>query len=69
MEIYRCVKVVGKVMVEVETYRCKEEGVVMKVVGTCRYKEEEVMMTGDMGIYRHMAGGEGDDGERGDLYT
>jgi len=56
-------------MVEVETYRCKEEGVVMKVVGTCRYKEEEVMMTGDMGIYRHMTGGEGDDGERGDLYT
>ena len=56
-------------MVEVETYRCKEEGVVMKVVGTCRYKEEEVMMTGDMGIYRHMAGAEGDDGERGDLYT
>jgi hypothetical protein len=69
MEICRCVKVVGKVMVEVETYRCKEEGVVMKVVGTCRYKEEEVMMTGDMGIYRHMAGAEGDDGERGDLYT
>jgi hypothetical protein len=36
------VKVVGKMMMEVQTYRCKEEGVMMKVVETCRYKEKEV---------------------------
>lgn len=56
MDICRCIRVVVKVMVEVKTYKCEEEVRVMRVLRTFRYKEKEVMMTGEVGIYRHVIG-------------